>query len=154
VFKVFQVFHLDVANVDLDVAYVSNGYTGVLSVSGVCKYFIRMFQGFQLFRMYVTIVSFGCCKRRSGIAHVAMGLTCHSRLLQLLGRRRGSSCERLWLLPHGFSRAGVTVRAGSNTSVTVRVGNSVGPRPGEETRVYRQRPEYTVVAGNMSIELR
>jgi len=36
-----------------------------------------MFLVFQLFRTYVVSVLSGCCKNRSGVAHVAMGPTCH-----------------------------------------------------------------------------
>jgi hypothetical protein len=88
---IFQVFHLDVA-------CVRNGYTRAFkffwcfeNVSNVCSKY------FQLFRIYVVSVSSKCYKSRYGVAHVAMRLTCRSRLPQLLGRHRGSSCGRLRL---------------------------------------------------------
>jgi hypothetical protein len=56
--------------------HVFSGFSGVLQV-------------FQLFRTYVVSVS--CCKSRSSIAHAVIGPTCHSRLLQLLGRRRADT---------------------------------------------------------------
>jgi hypothetical protein len=37
-----------------------------------CKCFSCMLQVFHLFRMYVASVSFGYCKNRSGVAHVAV----------------------------------------------------------------------------------
>jgi hypothetical protein len=37
-----------------------------------CKCFRRMLQVFHLFQTYVASVSSGCCKSRSGVAHVAM----------------------------------------------------------------------------------
>jgi hypothetical protein len=81
-FQVFRVFHLDAA-------YVCNGYTCIFLV-------------FQTYVASVSAVSDLCCKcfiwmlqSRSGVVHVAIGLTCRSRLLQLLRRRRGSLCGRL-----------------------------------------------------------
>jgi hypothetical protein len=53
-----------------------------------CKCFKRMLQVFQLFRMYIANVLSGCCKSRSG---VAVGHTCRSRLLQLLGHCRADA---------------------------------------------------------------
>ena len=86
-----QVFHLDVAKVDLDAVYIC-------MVASVCLRFKHMFllfhldvvyilqwlhmcfsgvsdvclQVFQLFQTYVASVSSGCCKSRSDVAHVAM----------------------------------------------------------------------------------
>jgi hypothetical protein len=95
-----QVFHLDVAKVDLDVAYTCMLQAYVSSVSGVsytcCKCFIRMLHMFamtfkcfpgvlQVFQTYIANVSSGCCKSRASVAHVAMGSACRSHLLQLLG---------------------------------------------------------------------
>jgi hypothetical protein len=54
-----QVFYLDVAKVDLDVAYVCNGYTCVL---GVCKCFRCMLQVFQTYVASVSAVSDVPCK--------------------------------------------------------------------------------------------
>jgi hypothetical protein len=46
-------------------AYVCNGYTRVFKFFLVfCKYF--------MFRIYVASVLFGCCKNKSGVAHVAI----------------------------------------------------------------------------------
>jgi hypothetical protein len=56
IIRVLQVFHRDVCN----------GYTRVF------KFFLVFLQVFQLFRTYVTSVSSGYCKSRSGVAHVAM----------------------------------------------------------------------------------
>jgi hypothetical protein len=149
-----QVFHLDVAKVDMHVAYICKCFicfhTYVANVSSrclqclhtcfqvflvslICKCFScfrRMLQVLQLFQTYVASASSGCCKSRSNIAHVAMGLTCRSRLLQLLGHHHGSPCGRLrsadasavwhpqagvgeWD-PHGFLRAGAVVRRNSS----------------------------------------
>jgi hypothetical protein len=55
----------------------------------------RMLQVFHLFRIYVASVLSGCCKSRSVVAYGAMGPTYRTRLLQLLGRHRGSLCGRL-----------------------------------------------------------
>jgi hypothetical protein len=75
-------------------------------------------------------VSHICCKcfiwmlkSRSGVAHVAMRPTCHSHMLQLLGRHRGSLCGCLRPTDasaprhpqagegaRGFLRAGALVR--------------------------------------------
>jgi hypothetical protein len=61
-----------------------NGYTCFSSVFQLCcMCFRHMLQVFQLFRKYVISVSFGCCKSRSGVAHVTTG----THLLQLLVRR-------------------------------------------------------------------
>jgi hypothetical protein len=71
-----QVFQLDGARLDRDVAYickcfilmfayVCNGYTCVFKFSGVL-------QVFQLFQTYVASVSSVCCKSRSDVALVAM----------------------------------------------------------------------------------
>jgi hypothetical protein len=50
-----------------------------LSVSDVhCKCFSCYGRMLQVLRMYVISISSGCCKTRSGIAHVAIGHTCHS----------------------------------------------------------------------------
>jgi hypothetical protein len=79
-----QVFHLDVAKVDLDVAYV----------------FATDFKGFQVFQTYVASVSAVldvCCKCvhldvakvDRDDAHVARGPICWRRLSLLSGRRRG-----------------------------------------------------------------
>jgi hypothetical protein len=88
--RMLQVFHLDVAKVDLDVAYV----------------FAMDFKCFQVFQTYVASVSAisnECCKCfhldiakvDRNVAHVAMGLTCYKRLPPLLGRHRGSPCGDL-----------------------------------------------------------
>ena len=107
-----QVFYLDVAKVDLYVAYTCMLQVYVSSISGVlyvcCKYFIwilhifcngysathvfswcfrRILQVFQLFRTYVASISSRCCKSRYDVVHVAVGPTCRSCLLQLLGLR-------------------------------------------------------------------
>jgi len=97
------VFHLDVAKLDLDAAYIyiyvsvsgvfirtlqvfssgcvvyfCNGYTRVFKFFLLfCKCFERMLQVFPLFRTYVAIVSSRCCKSKSGVAHIVMGPTCY-----------------------------------------------------------------------------
>jgi hypothetical protein len=81
-----QVFYLDVAKLNLNIAYVAMAIH-------VC--FKRMFQVFHLFQKYVASVSSGCFN---------VDLVLH--MLQwrwwlvddglLLGRRRGSPCGRLW----------------------------------------------------------
>jgi hypothetical protein len=67
------VFHLDIAKVDLDVAYV------VMTIHACFK---RMFQVFHLFQMYVANVSSGCFKSRSKRAHASSVVVA---LLLLLG---------------------------------------------------------------------
>jgi hypothetical protein len=54
-------FHLGIAKVDLNVAYVA---MAMLYVSNVSL--------FHLFQTYVVIVSSGCCKSRSGLLYVAI----------------------------------------------------------------------------------
>jgi hypothetical protein len=61
-----QVFHLDV-RICLQWLYTCFQVFFVF-----CKCFRHMLQVFQLFRTYVTSVSLGCCKSRSGVAHVTM----------------------------------------------------------------------------------
>jgi hypothetical protein len=62
-----------------------------LDVAYVC-YGVEVFSGvLQVFQTYVANVSSRYCKSRYDAAHVAMGSTCHIRLLQLLGRRRASA---------------------------------------------------------------
>jgi hypothetical protein len=85
-----------------------------------------MLQVFELFRTYIASVSSRCCKSRFSVAHVAIGPTSHSRLLQLLGVT--SQCGRLrpadasaahihrqgkWLDPHGHRRASTQERRGA-----------------------------------------
>jgi hypothetical protein len=50
-----QVFYIDVANIDRDVAHFAMS----IHVS-----FTRTFQMFHMFQTYVVSVSFGCCKNR------------------------------------------------------------------------------------------
>jgi hypothetical protein len=69
-----QVFHLNVAKLDRDVAYtckcfgcfhtyIAGVFTHVFKFLLVfCKYFKHMLQVFHLFRMYVVNVSSECCK--------------------------------------------------------------------------------------------
>jgi hypothetical protein len=78
-----QVFHLDVAKVDLDIAYVA------MTIHACFKH---MFQVFHLCSDVYYKCFFGCFKSRFGRAHVSSAVVA---LLLLLGRRRGSSCERL-----------------------------------------------------------
>jgi hypothetical protein len=109
-----QVFHLDVAKGDLDIAYTCKLQAYVSSVLGVsylcckcfhldvayvynshirvfkfflvfCRCFRCMLQMFQLFWTYVAGALSGCYKNRSGVAHVAMEPTYHNHMLQLLG---------------------------------------------------------------------
>jgi hypothetical protein len=61
--RILQVFHLGVAKIDLDVAFVA-------MATHVCC--ICTFQIFHLFQMYVTSVSSRCCKSSSGCSFVAM----------------------------------------------------------------------------------
>jgi hypothetical protein len=150
-----QVFYLDIAKVNLEVAYVCNGYTRVSRVSGVYKCFRCMLQVFQLFRTHVASVSSGCCKSTSGVVHVAMVPICCSHLLQLLGRCRGSYCRRLrppdasamCIHRRGmvtrthvvFPHAGAAVRASSNVDSRtqfsrVRVKQSKRDSQGEKQR--------------------
>jgi hypothetical protein len=64
-----QVFYLDIVKkLDLDVACVCNGF----------QVFSGILQVFQLFRTYVTSVSSGYCKSRSGVKHVALGKVINS----------------------------------------------------------------------------
>jgi hypothetical protein len=91
----FQVFHLDVVKVDLDVAYVAttkyiyckpmfqvfrcmlqifhlNVSKVDLGVPHAANGYTRMFQVFHYLHTYVAHVSCGCFKSRSGVAHAAM----------------------------------------------------------------------------------
>jgi len=78
----FQVFHLDVAKVDLDVAYVA-----------MTKYacYKPMFLVFQLFQTYITNISSRCFKNRSWCCtcckwlytHVSSVLSVFRRMLQV-----------------------------------------------------------------------
>jgi hypothetical protein len=67
-----QVFHLDVAKVDLDVAYVEGLYTHVSSVYFKCF----------IVSTYVANISSGCFRSRSERAHVSFAV---AALLLLLG---------------------------------------------------------------------
>jgi len=58
----------------LDVAYICIGFSSVFRC--FCKCFRCILQVFQLVRTHVASVSSGCCKSRSGVAHVAMEPTC------------------------------------------------------------------------------
>jgi hypothetical protein len=116
----FEVFHVDVAKIDLDVAYACMlqsvcfrcFHKDVASVSsrcctsrfGCCIYLkwlhkcfksLRFLQAFQLFRTYVASVSFKCCKSRL-VSHMLQwdSLTtaaCYSSW----GATVGSPCRRL-----------------------------------------------------------
>jgi hypothetical protein len=66
-----QVFHLNVAKVDLNVAYVA---------MTIYACFKQMFQVFHLFQTYVASVSFGCFKSRS-----RRSTCCNGMVLLLLG---------------------------------------------------------------------
>jgi hypothetical protein len=79
-----QVFHLDVAKLDRDIAYickcfismfayVCNDYTRFFKFFLMfCKCFIHMPQVFHLFWTYVASVLSKYCKNRSGVANVKM----------------------------------------------------------------------------------
>jgi hypothetical protein len=54
---VLQVFHINIAKVDQDVAHVAM----TIHICFKCR-----FQMFHLFQIYVVSVSFGCCKSRFG----------------------------------------------------------------------------------------
>jgi hypothetical protein len=73
-----QVFYLNVAYILQRLFKCFQTY--VASVSVVFTHMLQMF-------------SSRCCKNRSNVAHVAMGSTYRSRLLQLLGRRRSCAWE-------------------------------------------------------------
>jgi hypothetical protein len=111
----FQVFHLDVVKVDLNIAYVAMiKYTYCksmfqvfkrmlqmfhldvskvdLGVAHVTNGYTRMFQVFHCLHTYVADVSCGCFKRRSDVAHAAM--------MSMAGGWRPSAGLRL--LPHPF----------------------------------------------------
>jgi hypothetical protein len=125
--RMLQVFHLDVAQVDLDVAYIWNDCTNVLSLWDFCKRFRRMLKVFQLFRTYVASVSFKCCKSRL-VSHMLQwdSLTtaaCYSSW----GATVGSPCRRLspadasvtrihrrgrWLEPTWFPTCGHDIQGG------------------------------------------
>jgi hypothetical protein len=66
-----QVFHLDVAKVDMDVAY--DGYT--------CMYLSVCFKCFVCFQSYVASVSIGCFKSTSRGAHVVIALVAEGNSL-------------------------------------------------------------------------
>jgi hypothetical protein len=109
-FQTFHLFHKYVASVLFECCKTRSG--GCINMQvfhlDVCIYLqwlhtcFQVFSGVsQMFQTYVVSVSSvfglmlqlclsGCCKSRSGVAHVAMGPTCCTRLLQLLGHHRGS----------------------------------------------------------------
>jgi hypothetical protein len=85
-----QVFHLDVAYVLQWLhTYFLSFFWCFASVSDVCR------KCFSCFRTYVASVSSKGYKSKLGVVHDVIGPTYHNRLLQLLGRRRGSPCGRL-----------------------------------------------------------
>jgi hypothetical protein len=85
-----QVFHLDVAYVLQWLhTYFLSFFWCFASVSDVCR------KCFSCFRTYVASVSSTSYKSKLGVIHVVIEHTYHSRMLQLLGRRRGSPCGRL-----------------------------------------------------------
>ena len=65
-----QLFHMDVAKVDRDVAYVA------IALHVSCE---RLFQLIQIFKSYVASVLYGYCKSRSGCCICCNGYT---RMLQ------------------------------------------------------------------------
>jgi hypothetical protein len=77
---VFQMFHTYVASVFIWMLHMF-----VMATHVFCKCYRCMLLVFQLFRTYVVSVLSGYCKNRSGVAHVAIGPICRSRLLRLLG---------------------------------------------------------------------
>jgi hypothetical protein len=86
-----QVFYLDVAKLDLDVACVYNGF----------QVFLGVLQVFQLFRTYVASVSSAYCKSRSGVTHVALGppaavACCSCRAVEKRTRHERSSPANAW----------------------------------------------------------
>jgi hypothetical protein len=92
---VLYMFHTYVASVSFQCCICFHTYvTSVLSRCCICfamtthvfpSCFRHMLQVFQLFRTYVTNVSFRYCKSRSGVAHDAVDPICNRCLLQLLG---------------------------------------------------------------------
>ena len=104
--RMLQLFYLDIAKVDLDIAYtcmlqamfqVFQVYVASVS-SGCCICFTMVTHVcFLVFQTYVASVSTvssiccgissKCCKSRSDAAHIAVGPIYSSRLLQLLGLR-------------------------------------------------------------------
>ena len=64
--SILQVFHLGVAKVDLDVAFVA------MATHVCCK---CMFEIFNRFQKYVTIASSGCCKSILGCCTCYDGYT-------------------------------------------------------------------------------
>jgi hypothetical protein len=99
-FQVFQVFHTYVANVSWGCCICLQWLHMCFQVFLVFyKCFRHMLQVFQLFRMYVASVSSGGCRSRSGVAHVAIGPTCHSRLCSCSGaakRAQTVPCTCAW----------------------------------------------------------
>jgi hypothetical protein len=90
-FPIFICFRCMLEVFHLDVAYVLQWlHMCFLVVSDVCcKYFTCFGRMLQVFHLDVAKVD------RSGVAHVAIGPTYRSLLLQLLGHRRGSPCGHL-----------------------------------------------------------
>jgi hypothetical protein len=96
----FQVFHIYVANVLCGCCICLQWLHMCFQVFLVFyKCFRRMLQVFQLFWMNVASVSSRCCRSRSGIAHVAIGPTCCSRLCSCSGtakRAQTVPCTCTW----------------------------------------------------------
>jgi hypothetical protein len=79
-----------------------NVFSSVLSVFASVSY--ACFKCFICLQTHVANVSPGCFKSRSSVVHVAMWLTFHIRLLQLLGR-----CAYVWEV-EGWSIARLKTR--------------------------------------------
>jgi len=108
-----QVFSLDVAKVDLDVAYVA---------MTIHACFNRMFHVFYQFQTYVASVSSGCFKSRSGRAHVSYAATV---LLLLLG-------APLWVTVRA-PKAGRHLHR-THPQVGQVIGTHIGPGDGRVAR--------------------
>jgi hypothetical protein len=117
-----QVFYLDVAYI---LQWLHMCFLGC---------FICMLQVFHLFQTYVASILFGHCKSRSRVAHIAIGPTYRSLMLQPLGHRRGSPCGRL-------SHTDAHPQAGQVIGTHVGASGPACAREAERARAYMHARE-------------
>jgi hypothetical protein len=107
--QVFQVFsYVCCKCFILMFAYVCNGHTRVFKFFLMfCKCFKYMLQVLQLFWTYIANILFGCCKSRSGAAHVAMHVRSgHCRVLELAEPR------------HRYGTTSMSAHAADSSAIT------------------------------------
>jgi hypothetical protein len=109
--RMLQVFHLEVAKVDLDVAYVFAMnfkcfrvfLTYVVSVSAVSDVYCKCL---NCFRRILQVFSYKCCKSKSKCRTYCSGTHLLQTPIALLGHCRGSPCGGLGLADASAGEAG------------------------------------------------